>query len=364
MRPAAEGARVVKIRNMAGIFDYNPGTSDQRADIIMHAGDVISRNISQAGASLGQAIGEAADRHKALKAKKALAEIYAEQLGGDSKSVDKMKLPQLDAFLMTAPDAINQRRQGQQSKILGDALSNFAGATTPKANINLPPMGSTFAGMMGNPAGTIGKPTMPDRSAALASALAGALKGGATPDTVNTLDSLAKTLMSGGGASVDPSTGLLLWGDKPLPASTQKYLGGGQGTDRPTFNFTPGPGGTSFWNFGNRGGEVRPPTPTSRPESLGLGPYPADATPPEGARVVKMKDGTFYIVPGGGTQPAGTAVEAVDNALNGSGGHTGGHDSGTGKTAQGGYEIGSIYGGLKYLGGDPNDESNWEKTEE
>jgi len=33
------------------------------------------------------------------------------------------------------------------------------------------------------------------------------------------------------------------------------------------------------------------------------------------------------------------------------------------KTAQGGYKIGGMYpGGLKYIGGDPNDESSWEKV--
>lgn len=32
-----------------------------------------------------------------------------------------------------------------------------------------------------------------------------------------------------------------------------------------------------------------------------------------------------------------------------------------GKKAQGGYKIGSVYAGLKYLGGDPNVEANWER---
>jgi hypothetical protein len=31
------------------------------------------------------------------------------------------------------------------------------------------------------------------------------------------------------------------------------------------------------------------------------------------------------------------------------------------RTAQGGYEVGVRYGGLKYLGGDPSDENNWEQ---
>lgn len=32
------------------------------------------------------------------------------------------------------------------------------------------------------------------------------------------------------------------------------------------------------------------------------------------------------------------------------------------RKAQGGYEVGSVYAGLKYLGGDPKDEKNWEKV--
>lgn len=35
--------------------------------------------------------------------------------------------------------------------------------------------------------------------------------------------------------------------------------------------------------------------------------------------------------------------------------------TGTTKQPQGGYKVGTVYNGLKYLGGDPNDESNWEK---
>lgn len=31
-------------------------------------------------------------------------------------------------------------------------------------------------------------------------------------------------------------------------------------------------------------------------------------------------------------------------------------------TSSGGYQVGRVYGGLKYLGGDPNNESNWEKV--
>jgi hypothetical protein len=32
------------------------------------------------------------------------------------------------------------------------------------------------------------------------------------------------------------------------------------------------------------------------------------------------------------------------------------------RKAMGGYKIGTTYGGLKYLGGDIKDQSNWEKT--
>ena len=32
------------------------------------------------------------------------------------------------------------------------------------------------------------------------------------------------------------------------------------------------------------------------------------------------------------------------------------------KEAVGGYTIGTVYAGLKYLGGDPKDQANWEKV--
>jgi hypothetical protein len=49
----------------------------------------------------------------------------------------------------------------------------------------------------------------------------------------------------------------------------------------------------------------------------------------------------------------------LKRAVGGGGGNGGGGAAAT-KAAQGGYAIGSIYSGMKYLGGDPNDAANWQ----
>jgi hypothetical protein len=115
--------------------------------------------------------------------------------------------------------------------------------------------------------------------------------------------------------------------------------------------------GTDFWSFGLRGGQVRQPPSTTRPESFGYGPFPADSTPPEGVKTVKNKDGTYYILPGSTGAGASAAMSAIDSTI---GGGTNAAASAP-KQAVGGYEIGQTYNGYEYLGGDPDKEENWKQ---
>ena len=271
-------------------FNYSPAVSDQRAAIISNAAPVIAENLRRGFDSLGETLRGLKAKHDELKAKKALAEAFTAQLGGDPKAVEKMKMPQLDAFLTLAPMRIEQSRQQQQTKIMGTALQGMLNRQSPET-----------------PSGAIG--TAPaagqDMGQQFTAMISRAASAGANPDTLNTLANLGKTVsaMYSRGMTVDPATGLRMFNGRLLPASTQKLLGfGGGGSQPPTMQFTPGPGGTSFWNFGNRAGEVRPNPPATRPESFGLGPFPKGTTfsTENGIRIATTPDGSMHVLPGGG----------------------------------------------------------------
>lgn len=353
-------------------FYYSPSTTDQRAEIISRSTPVIAGNLAQGAQSLGQTIAGMKQKHDELKAKKALGEAFADQLGVDPKAVDKMKLPQLDAFLTLAPSRIQQKQTQQQSGIMGNALQQWSQAASTPVPASGTDLASAFMGGASGSrmpglsapvamAGRMAQGNPPDIGASFANALASAAASGATPDTISALSNLGKTVsaMYSRGMTTDPSTGLRLFNGRVLPASTQKLLGfgapqAGQGQD---FKFTPGPGGTEFWNFDNRSGEVRPPAPTQRPPNFGLGPFPKGTTfsVTNGVRVATTPDGSMHVLPGG-SAAGGPVIDADGNIT-----PTTPAPAASSTTSP---KIGDVQDGYKFKGGDASAADNWEKVDE
>lgn len=248
-----------RLTRMPGAFYYSPNVRDERAEILSRAAPVIAGNLSQGMQSLGAAIGQLKQKHDELKAKKALAEAYADQMGVPSENVDKMRLPQLDAFLTLAPAKLKQAQQQQQSSILGRVLQGMYNRQSPE----------TPSGAIGTPPAATANP-----STDLYGMLGRAASAGATPDTLSALAGIAKTAnaMFGRGMTVDPTTGLRLFNGKLPPVGYQKLPLFGQGAAPPTMQFSTDPKGNEFYILGNRVGQVRtppaggiPPAPTMAP---------------------------------------------------------------------------------------------------
>jgi len=105
------------------------------------------------------------------------------------------------------------------------------------------------------------------------------------------------------------------------------------------------------------------------PKTTTNAPEPIEVTGKDGAVI------GYWVIPPAGGAPHWQAKTGTDNGLQGAidkrkqelaGGtkaSTAVDKTATTKKAEGGYKIDTIYkGGLRYLGGDPNDESSWEKV--
>jgi hypothetical protein len=114
--------------------------------------------------------------------------------------------------------------------------------------------------------------------------------------------------------------------------------------------------------YTNNGKELNPKFAVPDTASPGKGKYPKEAkiVTMDGKPVALYPDGSWTPVPGGGS--ASVDEQELLNAANGGGSEGTKATEGTqAKDAEGGYEVGASYNGMTYLGGDPNDETNWKQ---
>jgi len=338
-------------------IEWNPG-------VTFEGGRYIAAGIDRAAQSIGDAI---IQHRRDLQEKQGYQTILKAlssdpNNGIDPDAIDKMTLPQAKSSIVAAE--IKRQQAAQKQTATANAavpgfLRDVAGNMQPQpGNPAATPPGQLYGALATGavPPTTANQPGMN----ALLATITAASKNPAVLNTTigqNVLQTAIKQGMvqpktptftkdpQGQSIAIDP-TGRVQWapGSGQRGDAKEPYIVSKQGSDGKTYDawFDPTTGKTS---------------PLREPAGPGaaIGEPPAGMTPPKGWDWV-WTGKTWAMQRASKQTNGGSGADLLMRIMKGDS-----QTSKEAKPAQGGYEIGATYAGLKYLGGNPNDEASWQK---